>query len=69
VSFSDVVTVLGRPPLFGIYWGSAALLRGFWLGRSMANALRQAELVTAFMTAMVAPFTLAALSAIVCIYA
>jgi hypothetical protein len=69
VSFSDAVTVLGLPPLFGIYWGSAALLRELWLGQSVSSALRQAEFATALMTAVWAPFTVAALATMVCIYA
>jgi hypothetical protein len=63
------MTVLGFPPLWGIYLGSAILLRGAWLGRPVAVALRHAEVVTAFATALMAPFAVAALAVRICIYA
>jgi hypothetical protein len=70
VTFSDAITVLGLPPLCGIYWGSIAFLRGLLQGRSITDALRRAEVATAFVTALAALLAPAALSTIlICIYA
>jgi len=70
VTFSAAISVLGLPPLCGIYWGSIALLRGLMQGLSITDALRRAEVATAFVTALAALLAPVALSAtLLCIYA
>jgi hypothetical protein len=69
MSFADVVTVLGAPPLCGIYWGSAVLLRRMGLGQPIALALYRAELAAAFVTAITVPVVAVVLMILVCIYA